>query len=153
MATPTLTYSSGLISVAVPDNSPAGVSHSIDVAPPVGAVITNLRVKINLTHTLISDMVINLKAPNGKVLNLFDQHGGSGDNLVNTVISSQGTVAFTPVASDAPFTGTFMATAATNVGPTADKSKAASFAELYTTPSGTCTLAMRDTSLVVILEL
>jgi hypothetical protein len=63
--------------------------------------------------------------------------------MVNTVISSQGTVAFTPP-SVAPFTGTFKATAATNVGPTAYVSNATSFAELYTVPSGNWTLAMRD---------
>jgi hypothetical protein len=84
-----LTYSSGSISVDVPDESEAGVTTSIDVAAPVGNVITNLRVKINLTHASIGDLVINLKAPNGKVLNLF-AYPGSGDNMVNTVISSQG---------------------------------------------------------------
>lgn len=98
-----------------------------------------------MLHSHLSDKTINLKAPNGELLNLFYQHGGAGDFLVNTVISSQGTVAFTPVASDAPFTGTFMATAATNVGSsTGYKSNAASFAELYTIPSGNWTLAMRD---------
>ena len=142
---PTLTYSSGSISVDVPDESEAGVTTSIDVAAPVGNVITNLRVKINLTHPYIADMVINLKAPNGKVLNLFNRHGGSGENLVNTVISSQGTVAFPPP-SVAPFTGTFKARALINVGPTGYVSDAASFAELYTIPSGTWTLAMRDSS-------
>jgi subtilisin-like proprotein convertase family protein len=103
-----------------------------------------MRVKINMLHSNLSDMTINLKAPNGQLLNLFYQHGGSGDHLVNTVISSQGTVAFTPVASDAPFTGTFKATAATNVGPTGYKSNATSFAQLYTIPSGNWTLAMLD---------
>jgi len=147
-----LKYSSGSISVAIPDcsapgfcfsdGSAAGVTHSIDVgAPP--AVITNLRVKINLTHASIGDLGINLKAPNGKVLNLF-AYPGSGDNMVNTVISSQGTVAFHPVASAAPFTGTFEALALLGDGPTEFVSDAASFAELYTIPSGTWTLAMRD---------
>jgi len=92
-------------------------------------------------------MLINLKAPNGKVLNLFRRHGARGDNLVDTVISSQGTIALsTGVASDAPFTGTFKATAASGVGPTGYLSDAASFDELYTIPSGNWTLAMRDTN-------
>ena len=64
----------------------------------------------------MSDMEINLKAPNGKVLNLFNRHGEMGDNMVNTVISSQGTAALSTGVP--PFTGTFMATATTNVGPT-----------------------------------
>jgi len=139
----TAIWTSGSINVAIPDFSALGATHSIDVVSPVGAVITNLRVKINLTHT---SMVINVKAPNGKVLNLFYRHGVSGVNLVDTVISSQGTMAFTLVGdpSVTPFTGTFKATASTNVGPTGYVSNAASFADLYSVPSGTWTLALMD---------
>jgi hypothetical protein len=87
-------------------------------------------------------MVINLKAPNGQVLNLFNQHGGLGDNLTNTVVSSTGTTAFT--SGSAPFTGTFAATAASGQGPTGYTSNAANFAALYSTPNGNWVLAMRD---------
>jgi subtilisin-like proprotein convertase family protein len=100
-----------------------------------------MRVTINLSHTYMGDIDINLKAPNDKVLNLFNLHGGSGDNMVNTVISSQGTNAL----SNAPFTGTFRATGSLNVGPTGYKSNAATFAGLYSVPSGTWILFLRDT--------
>ena len=100
-----------------------------------------MRVTINLSHTWMGDIDINLKAPNDKVLNLFNLHGGSGDNMVNTVISSQGTNAL----SNAPFTGTFRATGSLNVGPTGYKSNAATFADLYSVPSGTWILFLRDT--------
>jgi hypothetical protein len=40
----------------------------------------------------MGDISINLKAPNGQVLNLLNNDGGSGKNLVNTVFSSQGTI-------------------------------------------------------------
>ena len=75
----TQTATSGTISVTVPDASAVGATHTIPVTLPTGAVINNMRVTLNMTHTWISDMVINLKAPNGQVLNLFNQHGGSGD--------------------------------------------------------------------------
>jgi len=138
----TQTASSGTISVSVPDASAAGATHTIPVNLPTGAVINNMRVTMNMTHTWISDMVINLKAPNGQILNLFNQHGGSGDNLVNTVVSSTGTTAFS--SGSAPFTGTFAATAASGQGPTGNVSNAANFAALYSTPNGNWVLAMRD---------
>jgi subtilisin-like proprotein convertase family protein len=138
----TQTESSGTISVTVPDASAVGTTHTIPVSLPTGAVISNMRVTLNMTHTWISDMVINLKAPNGQVLNLFNQHGGAGDNLVNTVVSSTGTTAFT--SGSAPFTGTFAATAASGQGPTGYTSNAANFAALYSTPSGNWVLALRD---------
>ncbi len=138
----TQTASSGTISVSVPDASAAGATHTIPVNLPTGAVINNMRVTMNMTHTWISDMVINLKAPNGQILNLFNQHGGSGDNLVNTVVSSTGTTAFS--SGSAPFTGTFAATAASGQGPTGNVSNAANFAALYSTPNGNWVLALRD---------
>jgi subtilisin-like proprotein convertase family protein len=136
------TATSGTISVTVPDASAVGATHTIPVSLPTGAVINNMRVTLNMTHTWISDMVINLMAPNGQVLNLFNQHGGNGDNLTNTVISSTGTTAFT--SGSAPFTGTFAATAASGQGPTGYTSNAANFAALYSTPNGNWVLAMRD---------
>jgi subtilisin-like proprotein convertase family protein len=134
--------SSGTISVAVPDASAVGATHTIPVTLPTGAVITNMRVTMNMTHTWISDMIINLRAPNGQVLNLFNGHGGSGDNLVNTVISSTGTASL--ASGTAPFTGTFAATAAAGVGPTGNASTAANFAALYSTANGNWVLSMRD---------
>ena len=134
--------SSGTISVSVPDASTVGTTHTIPVSLPTGAVITNMRVTMNLTHTWISDMIINLRAPNGQVLNLFNGHGGSGDNLVNTVISSTGTASL--ASGTAPFTSTYAATASIGVGPTGNASTAANFAALYGTPNGNWVLAMRD---------
>jgi len=138
----TQTASSGTISVSVPDASAVGATATIPVTLPTGAVINNMRVTLNLTHTWISDMVINLKAPNGQVLNLFNEHGGNGDNLVNTVVSSTGTTSF--ASGTAPFTGTFRATAASGVGPTGSVSNAANFAALYSTTNGNWVLALRD---------
>ena len=111
-----------------------------------------MRVTINITISRTIEIIVNLKAPNNKVLNLFNRHGGNGDNLLNTVISSSGTTSFGvshpsfPSGFDplAPFTGTFMATAANNVGPTNYVSNATSFEELYSVPNGDWMLAMVD---------
>jgi hypothetical protein len=64
---------------------------------------------------------------------------------VKTVISSTppiGPKVFNP--PSVPFTGTFMATAANNTGPTGYESNVASSEELYSVPYGTWTLAMKD---------
>lgn len=135
--------SSGAITVAVPDNSATGITHALSVAGiPAGAQVVDVRVTLNMTHTYISDMVINLKAPNGKTLNLFNEKGGNGDNLVNTVISSASTTAIP--GSGAPYTGTYRPDAATGVGPTGFVSDAGSFADLYQVGNGDWTLALSD---------
>lgn len=138
-----LTVSSGTINQGIPDASPVGGTHTLNVSGiPVGATITGVSATINLAHTWVSDMVINLKAPNNNILNLFNQHGGSGDNLTNTVISSNGV---TPIASGTPpFTGTFLPAAALGGGPTGYASNVSTFSSLYSTPNGGWTLALQD---------
>ena len=103
----TSTTSSGPITVAIPDNNPAGTSTPLTVAGiPATAVGTSASVTFNITHTWDGDVVLFLKSPNNQVLNLVNQRGGTGDNFVNTVISS---TAVTPIsAGTAPFTGTFL---------------------------------------------
>ncbi|MBL7743423.1 MAG: choice-of-anchor J domain-containing protein [Chitinophagaceae bacterium] len=135
--------SSGAISVAVPDANAAGTTHTLAVSGvPAGATVTGVSVTINLTHTWISDMVINLRAPNGKILNLFNARGADGDNLTNTVISSASTTSL--ATATAPFTGTFAADAASGVGPTGFVSDVTSFAGLYSVGNGNWTLGLRD---------
>jgi subtilisin-like proprotein convertase family protein len=135
--------SSGTISVAVPDATAAGTSHIIPVTTvPAGASITAISVTLNMTHTWIGDMIINLKAPNGNVLNLINQKGGAGDNLVNTEISS---ASANPIpAAGAPYTGTYRADALAANPPTAFPQNVTSFAGLYSVGNGNWTLALRD---------
>ncbi len=137
--------SSGTIAVAIPDFSPVGATHSLNVTGvPVGASVTGISVTLNMTHTWMSDMIINLKAPNGNVLNLFNRRGGSGDNLVNTVISSASSTSL--AAGVAPFTtgGPFAADAANGVGPAGVVSNVIAFSGLYSVGNGNWTLALRD---------
>jgi subtilisin-like proprotein convertase family protein len=135
--------SSGAITVNVPDANAGGITHSLNVTGvPAGAVVTGVSVNLNMTHTWISDMVINLKAPNNSIINLFNARGGLGDNLVNTVISSASTNSL--AAGTAPFTGTFAADMAVGVGPTSNSSTASSWNSLYTVGNGAWTLALRD---------
>lgn len=147
-----VTVNSAALSLAIPDNTANGVNNTLTVAGvPAGATITGIDVTLNITHTYISDLVINLKAPNGQVLNL-DKYvtgtGNEGENFVNTVISSGGTDNLS--AGTAPYTGIFKPDAInTNVGngvqnPTGFVANAASYASLYSVPNGTYTLALAD---------
>lgn len=133
---------SGAISINVPDSNPAGITATLPVSLPTGAVVTGVAVNMNMTHTWIGDMIINLRAPNGNILNLMNQHGGSADNLVNTTISSNGTVLVS--SGTAPFTGTYLPTAASAVGATGFLSNVTNFSGLYSVPNGNWQLVMRD---------
>ncbi len=134
------------VPIAVPDNSPAGTTSSLTAALPAGALLTNMSVNFTMTHTWDGDMIINLQAPNGKVLNLINGRGGSADNFTNTTITS--VAGATPIAAGAaPFTGTFAPDGALNVGANgapATVSDVNNFVALYTVPNGTWRLTMRD---------
>jgi subtilisin-like proprotein convertase family protein len=139
--------SSGTISVPVPDGTPAGTSHTLVVnTVPAGAVVTGISVTINMTHTWIGDMIINLKAPNGNVLNLINQEGGSGDNLSGTVITSAAGAGSLALGT-APFTGTFAPDANAANPPTAfpqTPATATNFNPLMSQGNGSWILALRD---------
>ena len=67
--------------VAIPDNTPAGVSLTVDV--PAGTTVNNLAVDLDIAHTYIGDLTITLEHA-GTVVTLSDRAGGSTDNLVTT---------------------------------------------------------------------
>jgi subtilisin-like proprotein convertase family protein len=139
--------SSGAISLAIPDNSPPGVSHTLSVSGiPVNATITGVSVTINATHTWNSDLIFNLKAPNGNVLNLVNRKGGSGVGFTDAIISSASSNPL-PTANTTPVTGTFAANAASAVGPTGYVSNVTTFTGLYSIGNGNWTLAVRDAAL------
>jgi subtilisin-like proprotein convertase family protein len=136
--------SSGAISVAIPDASAVGNSHTMAVTGiPAGATITAMSVTINMTHTWINDIQLNLRAPNGKILNLFNRKGGFAQaNITNMVISSATGLPAIPT-TGAPFTGTWAPDAGAG-GPNGFVSNATSFSELFSIGNGNWTLAARD---------
>jgi subtilisin-like proprotein convertase family protein len=146
-------FSSGTIAVAVPDASAVGATHTLTVSGvPAGATITAISVTLNMTHTWAGDMIFNLKAPNGNILNLDKYIGGTdaaGFNFAGTIISSTGVNPLTSAA--APRTGTFKPDAintavavSTIQNPAGYVSNATGFAALYSVPNGAWTLAMAD---------
>jgi subtilisin-like proprotein convertase family protein len=134
------TTSSGPISVSFTHLTPPAVT-GLNVSGVTGAV-QSVSVNFNITHTWDGDVTINLQAPNGNILNLVRERGGSGDNFTNTTISSAAT---TPVSSGtAPFSGTFLPDGINGVGVAPYLSNVTTFASLFSVPNGTWNLIASD---------
>jgi subtilisin-like proprotein convertase family protein len=81
--------------LAIPDNSPAGVSSTLEFAETVA--VAAVKVSVDITHTYIGDLRVILMAPSGASVLLHDRNGGSTDNIVRTFDAST-TPALTPLA-------------------------------------------------------
>jgi subtilisin-like proprotein convertase family protein len=66
----------------IPDNDPTGVSGSIRVNDPGNA--RALRVGVDITHSYIGDLRVELVAPSGRKALLHNRFGGSADNLIRS---------------------------------------------------------------------
>jgi subtilisin family serine protease/subtilisin-like proprotein convertase family protein len=97
-----LVVNSTNVPVAIPDN--ATVTSTLNVSGFAGA-ITDINVKLNITHTYTADLKLELVGPGGQAVTLASGVGGSGDNFFNTVFDDQAAVAIT--AGSAPFSGTY----------------------------------------------
>lgn len=138
-----LAVPSGTVNLAIPNNNAGGVTSTLAVSGiPATATINSITVTFNVTHPKLSDLIINIKAPNGNVLNLVNQRGGSSANFTNTVVSSIGVNPFT--SGSAPFTGTFAADAASGVGATGNSSNVTSFSSLTSTLNGNWIISAKD---------
>jgi len=118
----TSTFSSGAISVLVPDvgDGAPGISTIPVSGIPANATISAVKVTFNMQHTWVGDVDINIQAPNGKNLNLVGGLNGglytnSTDHFVNTSFSSLGGATISGAA--APRTGTYTAEARPLYGP------------------------------------
>jgi subtilisin-like proprotein convertase family protein len=147
------TFSTGTISVAIPDNVITGATSNLTVSGiPANATITGIQAALNITHTWVGDLVIALKAPGGNILNIdgfLTNTGGAGatSGFTNTRISSSGTAALSSGSN--PYNGIFRADAFVGggTGPTGYDANVNTFGLLTptaTSANGTWTLAMYD---------
>ncbi len=157
-----VTVTSGTISVAVPDNIGTGASRSLTIpALPFGSQMTGVDVTLNMIHTYPGDMIFHLQAPNGKIANLYKYNGGNftgnSGNMPNAgwfngVTSSAGTIEYNTIDSPYRYNAGILfkpdlLNAAVGVpveNPDGFISDAVDMSELYSTPSGSWTLAMAD---------
>ncbi|MFQ5543084.1 MAG: proprotein convertase P-domain-containing protein, partial [Nitrospiria bacterium] len=68
--------------LSIPDNDPAGVSSQIQIA--LSGTVEGVKVGIDITHTYIGDLKVELVSPSGQRAILHQQSGGSQDNLIRT---------------------------------------------------------------------
>jgi subtilisin-like proprotein convertase family protein len=145
----TQTFSSGTINLGIPDNSSNGIASMIAVSGiPAGAVINSVNVNFNISHAKTGELRINLKAPNGSILNLVDREGGSNANFTNTVITSV-TPTTSIVGKSAPFTSTYSPEAGNNISAGSaigGNSTTNLFTDLFATPNGNWVFGVRDGS-------
>src|SRR5690606_26178980 len=86
-STPSIVYSG--LPLAIPDNTPAGVSSTATVSGVPG-LITGVTVSVNATHTWVGDLIFTLTSADGTVITLLDRPGsppGSGCNNNNVVVT------------------------------------------------------------------
>ncbi|MDO1501936.1 thrombospondin type 3 repeat-containing protein [Winogradskyella maritima] len=90
--------------IAIPDGNLAGTTSELMVTNV--ALITDINVTIDVTHTWVSDLTLTLTSPNGTSVVLTAKNGGSADNYTMTVFDQEATEAIGD--GTAPFTGTFI---------------------------------------------
>lgn len=72
--------------VAIPDNNPDGVRSKINVT--AGGMLKRLQASVNISHTYIGDLIVELVGPGGTVATLHKRSGGNTDNLVTSYDSA-----------------------------------------------------------------
>ena len=68
--------------LAIPDNTPVGVSSSIAIAQ--SGAVRGIKVSVDITHSWIGDLRVELVAPSGQAAILHDQSGRDEDNIIRS---------------------------------------------------------------------
>ena len=97
------TYASTDTPKTIPDDDETGVNSVITVTD--NKLITDVAVKVNISHTYVSDLSLSLISPKGVIILLSLTNGGSGSNYVNTIFDDDASEEITNASP--PFTGTF----------------------------------------------
>lgn len=91
---------------SIPDNDPTGNTSSTVVGNLTGLVGTEIQqVCFSADHGSVSELTVALKAPDGTVIDLTSNNGGTGINYTNTCFVPTGAPSITT--GTAPFTGTY----------------------------------------------
>jgi subtilisin-like proprotein convertase family protein len=99
-------FGSGPIAVLCPDATTTLDSILVSGAPLSLNSGDLSSVCINIPHTWVSDLTINLISPLGTIFTLTDGNGGSGDNYTNTCFDMSAATNITT--GTPPFTGSFI---------------------------------------------
>lgn len=72
--------------VVIPDNDPAGINSTLSLNHQ--GTVGQIRVGIDITHSYIGDLVVEVVDPSGHAVMLHNRQGGQQDNLVTAFDSS-----------------------------------------------------------------
>ena len=101
-----VTESSTNVPLAIPDNGNVNSTLNFSVA----GTITDANLTVNIAHTWDSDIQLTLTSPSIAAQILWQNCGGSGDNMTNTVIDNDAAGLANCAFAGAPFTGSFQPT-------------------------------------------
>jgi M6 family metalloprotease-like protein len=87
-AMPTIS-AEAIAAALIPDNDPTGVSSTIAISQT--GVLQHIRVGVDITHTYIGDLIMELAAPSGQQVRLHNRTGAGSDNLITTYDSATAT--------------------------------------------------------------
>ncbi|MCB0763830.1 MAG: T9SS type A sorting domain-containing protein [Flavobacteriales bacterium] len=147
LVTGTVTQTSGTISVSIPDANATGINNAFAVSGiPAGATIDSVIVTMSITHSFVQDLVVNLEAPNGQIINLAGGvAGATGSAYTGTRITSND-AAPALLGSTTGHAGTYRAdkrTSAFQLTPTVPPTTAL-WSNLYSAPNGTWRIRVID---------
>jgi subtilisin-like proprotein convertase family protein len=66
--------------LAIPDMNPSGVYDSLTF--PEDVTVSDVEVYVDITHTYIGDLIVEVTSPEGTTVRLHNRSGGGADNLV-----------------------------------------------------------------------
>ena len=89
----------------IDEGAPSTIQSTITVSG-LSNTVTAIRLKLNLSHSYASDLVLKLISPSGSSITLLSNIGGSGDNFVETEFSDD--AAESILRQSPPFSGQFI---------------------------------------------
>ena len=100
----------GVTSIVVGTTTPVNIVDLQTATSPItvsglSGTIVDVNVTLDINHTWNSDVDVHLRAPDGTLIELFTDVGGSSNNFTNTKLDDQAGSGI--ASSSAPFTGTF----------------------------------------------
>ena len=121
-------------SINIPDNSVFGV--------------TEIELEIDITHTYIGDLSINIKAPNERVMNVVRQAGGYSDNYSNIKFTTSDLYKRIEYIRQDNLTGKYQMDKYSNVGESLYWSDSVKLSDLLPTTNigGTWSLYVKDSA-------
>jgi subtilisin-like proprotein convertase family protein len=72
--------------LAIPDKNPAGITSTLEIGAT--GIAREIKVSVDITHTFIGDLTVDLITPSGTRVPLHKRLGGGKDNLVATFDNS-----------------------------------------------------------------